>query len=89
MLLWLWLRPAATAPIRPLSWEPPYATGAALKKAKNNNNKNKKYVSLVNQIKTPFHSYIFKVYITRKYGHNILSYNAMIVRNEIITNFLL
>ena len=33
-LLWLWCRPAATAPIRPLAWEPPYATGAALEKAK-------------------------------------------------------
>ena len=31
-LLWLWCRPAATAPIRPLAWEPPYAAGAALKK---------------------------------------------------------
>ena len=29
-LLWLWCRPAATAPIRPLAWEPPYATGTAL-----------------------------------------------------------
>ena len=25
-LLWLWHRPAATAPTRPLAWEPPYAT---------------------------------------------------------------
>ena len=33
-LLWLWCRPAATAPIRPLAWEPPYATGTALEKAK-------------------------------------------------------
>ena len=31
-LLWLWLRPAATGPIRPLAWEPPYATGAVLKR---------------------------------------------------------
>ena len=31
MLLWLWRRPAAVAPIRPLAWEPPYAAGAALK----------------------------------------------------------
>ena len=30
-LLWLWHRPAATAPIGPLAWDPPYATGAALK----------------------------------------------------------
>ena len=26
-LLWLWRRPAATAPIRHLAWEPPYAAG--------------------------------------------------------------
>ena len=30
-LLWLWRRPAATAPIRPLAWEPPYAAGAVQK----------------------------------------------------------
>ena len=29
-----WHRPAATAPIRPLAWEPPYATGVALKRQK-------------------------------------------------------
>ena len=33
-LLWLWCWPAATALIRPLGWEPPYAVGAALKKKK-------------------------------------------------------
>ena len=33
-MLWLWCRPAAVAPIRPLSWEPPYAAGAPLKKRK-------------------------------------------------------
>ena len=33
--LWLWYRPAATALIRLLAWEPPYAAmGAALEKAK-------------------------------------------------------
>ena len=31
VLLWLWCRPAAAVLIRPLAWEPPYATGAALK----------------------------------------------------------
>ena len=31
-LLWLWYRPAATAPVRPLAWEPPYTVGAALKR---------------------------------------------------------
>ena len=33
-LLWLWRRPVAMAPIRPLVWESPYAEGAALEKAK-------------------------------------------------------
>ena len=33
-LLWLWCRPAATAPIRPLAWEPPYAVDLALEKEK-------------------------------------------------------
>ena len=30
-LLWLWCRPTAVALIGPLAWEPPYATGVALK----------------------------------------------------------
>ena len=44
-LLWLWRRPAATAPIGPLAWEPPYAMGAALekdKRQKTNKQKNPK-----------------------------------------------
>ena len=34
MLLWLWRRLVAIAPIRPLAGEPPYASDAALEKAK-------------------------------------------------------
>ena len=34
VLLWLWRRPAATVPIRPLAWEPPHAAGTALKRQK-------------------------------------------------------
>ena len=34
MLLWLWCRLAATAPIRPLAWESPCATGVAIEKTK-------------------------------------------------------
>ena len=50
-LLWLRRRPVATAPIRPLAWEPPYAAGAAQeiattttdkKKDKRQKNKSKK-----------------------------------------------
>ena len=38
-LLWLWLWPVATAPIRPLTWEAPYATGAAQEIAKKDQKK--------------------------------------------------
>ena len=41
-LLWLWCRPAATALIRPLAWEPPCATGTALEKTKRPKKKKKK-----------------------------------------------
>ena len=34
VLLWLWCRPTAPAPIRLLAWETPRATGAALKRQK-------------------------------------------------------
>ena len=37
VLLWLWHKLVATAPIRPLAWEPPYVTGAAQEMAKKQN----------------------------------------------------
>ena len=37
VLLWLWHRPAAAAPIRPLAWEPSYAVSVAIKKKKKKN----------------------------------------------------
>ena len=40
--LWLWCSLAATALIEPLSWEPPYAAGAALKRQKKGKEKKKK-----------------------------------------------
>ena len=42
VLLWLWCRPVATAPITPLAWEHPYALGAALEKTKKTKKKKKK-----------------------------------------------
>ena len=41
MLLWLWGRLAAAAPIRPLVWEAPYAMGVVLKKFKEKKKKRK------------------------------------------------
>ena len=40
-LLWLWHRPAATALIGPLTWEPPYAAGTAKEMAKRQKKKKK------------------------------------------------
>ena len=34
VLLWLWCRLAAVAPVRSLAWEPPHAVGMALKSKK-------------------------------------------------------
>ena len=44
-LLWLWRRLAATAPIRPLAWEPLYATGAAQENGKKKKKKKKKLIN--------------------------------------------
>ena len=41
-LLWLWCRPVAIAPIRPLAWEPPYAAGEAQENGKKTKNKKRK-----------------------------------------------
>ena len=40
----LWCRPVATAPIRPLAWEPPHAAGAALKRQKRSPPKNSYWI---------------------------------------------
>ena len=39
VLLWLWRRPAQ---IQPLAWDPPYATGVALKRQKTKKKKQQK-----------------------------------------------
>ena len=46
-LLWLCCRPVATAPIRPLAWEPPNAAGVAPKKQKKQKTKQQKKSSLI------------------------------------------
>ena len=43
--LWLWLWLAATTLIGPLAWEPPYNTGAAIKRQKDQ--KKKKYTEAI------------------------------------------
>ena len=46
VLLWLWCRQAATALIRPLAWEPPYATEVAQENSKKTKKK-MDYLSLL------------------------------------------
>ena len=65
-LLWLWHRPAATAPIGPLDWEPPYAEGAAVKRKKKKKTKirkrnSMKSVPLKAILKNQY--YIYNIYI--------------------------
>ena len=50
--LWLWHSPAATAPTLPLAWELPYATGAALEKAKRQETKQNKVIKLSEHVTT-------------------------------------
>ena len=47
-LLWLWGSPAATALIRPLAWEPPYAVEAAQEMAKRKKKLMKTFISKLN-----------------------------------------
>ena len=49
-LLWLWRRPTATAPIRPLAREPPYTVGAALGKGKKTNKQKKQKTNLCDAV---------------------------------------
>ena len=42
LLLWLWCRLVAAAPVQPLAWELPYAVGVALKSKKRKKKKKKK-----------------------------------------------
>ena len=55
-LLLQWHRPAATAPIWPLVWDPPYAMGAALKRQRDQKKNSKSMIKLYLKIR---HSKIF------------------------------
>ena len=48
VLLWLWCRLAATAPIKPLAWESSCALGVALKRQKTNKIKYNKIDDSIN-----------------------------------------
>ena len=54
VLLWLWCRLAAAAPIRPLAWEPSFAMSAALKRQKRKKGKKKCHINLQPYTHVPF-----------------------------------
>jgi len=72
VLLWLWRRLVATAPIRPLAWEPPYAAGAAQEIAKRQKKKKKKKGGKICDLNTLlFSAYLKKsVFSCIKWGSN-------------------
>ena len=64
VLLWLWCRPAAIVPIPPQAWEPPHATGAALKSKKQTDKKNQNKQTKKNNYDTiTYHTeFLFSMY---------------------------
>ena len=71
-LLWLWCRLEARVPIRPLAWEPPYAVGAALGKAKRQKKKKKKKNHSSNSF-NPSHTQVSNKRLWTEYGSLHLS----------------
>ena len=61
VLLWLWCRPSATAPIQPLTWEPTYAMDAALKKDKKKKKKKASESCLQRHFKSNVSSFSIKL----------------------------
>ena len=74
-LLWLWCRLEATAPIRPLSWETPYAMGVAQEMAKRQKTKQNKTKQTNKKTKmrvtshtghSGYHEYVYKQQILER-----------------------
>ena len=76
---WLWCRRAATAPIWPLAWKPPFAMGATLKRQKTKNETKQKEIDSVWQYYKNIRllSYFDQFNLTDKISH--LFYNIRTV----------
>ena len=77
VLLWLWCRPAAVAPIRPLVWEPPYAAGAALKRQKSYSTK-----SHTDGVRPRYKFITYHVILPEKVKCNSLKKNMIATNNK-------
>ena len=95
VLLWLWCRPAATAPIQPLAWEPPYATVAVLKRQKRQQQRSRSQSdSLMPPMDPPMHEvwpfYMASSFLVILFPHFLLSTYQGIAKCdcEIWVNFI-
>ena len=59
VLLWLWCRPVAAAPIQPLAWQPPYCCGSGPRKRQKKKKKRSAEQMLKGQGKRPFQEHGF------------------------------
>ena len=68
-LLWLWHKLVATAPIRPLAWEPPYATRAAQEIATTTTKEKKTKKNSKNKINQPNKNLFFFFFFFFLWSH--------------------
>ena len=71
-LLWLWHRLAATALIRLLAWEPPYAMGGAPEKAKIQKKKKKEQNNKIQVFTLLVSKFMINVELSRLHGTDIM-----------------
>ena len=63
--LWLWCRPAASAPIRPLAWELPHVVGAALKSKRKRKKERKEERKHQFTLELKYHKGIYDLFLKR------------------------
>ena len=79
MFLWLWRRLVATGPIRPLAWEPPYATGEALEKAKRPKKKREREREKRKSHEVILHRHLNSSYSPREpWSHSVTGYATLV-----------
>ena len=83
-LLWLWRGMAATTPIRPLAWEPPYAEGAAVERKKK-----KKKVTHPNNRKIKSKTWVSSLSVTLLLLYEITEYLFLLTLHSIFSCVLI
>ena len=85
-LLWLWCRLAATAPIPPLAWEPPYAMGIAQEmENKKTNQEEIQFKMLLIGEQAVGKSSLINQYVEGKFELNLLCAAGLDLKKKMIT----